>query len=239
MRGRLEREIRLLPQVLSCSFTQDDVVVLADLSADGPAIRAAVERILESAGESIPVRVIGPSLHEPIPSRALSPMLVTASVAGVAVLGVGALVGGLVAIDHPKVERPKRPETVQAGGAPLTSNRDWHAGFSFGEKAPPGAPPTPGQPVRVLPPTAGIAAEAVSLPRALSHKHLSNPTEPTGPINPTEPTGPIEQSLSCDHPPLRGAPRLMRGRHLGNGPMPWSRSVLVPPHSCDERGRSS
>src|SRR5436309_2002674 len=118
MRGRLEREIRLLPQVLSCSFTQDDVVVLADLSADGAAIQAAVERILERAGETATVRVIGPSIKDPIHTRALAPMLVTASVAGVAVLGVGALVGGLVAIDHPRIEVPRRSETVQAAAAP-------------------------------------------------------------------------------------------------------------------------
>jgi len=225
MRGRLEREIRLLPQVLSCSFTQDDVVVLADISADGAAIHAAVERILEAAGETATIRVIGPSLKDPVPSRALTPMLVTASVAGVAVLGVGALVGGLVAIDHPKVNAPERPETVQAGAAPsLGPSQDWHNSLSFGTKKLPGAPPVPGGIVAVLPPTAGIAAEAVSLPRALHHKP---PTEPEVP----------SVEITCDSPPDRGAPWARRGKHLGNGPMPWSRSVLVPPHSCDERGR--
>jgi hypothetical protein len=228
MRGRLEREIRLLPQVLSCSFTQDDVVVLADISADAGAIQSAVERILERAGETATVRVIGPSINEPIPSRALTPMLVTASVAGVAVLGVGALVGGLVAIDHPRIEAPRRPETAQAAAAPDVADILHGLGrINFGPKAPPGAPPKPGKIPNVLPPTTGIAAEAVSLPRALSHK--PKPTVPKS----------TAVALSCDHPPDRGAPRARRGKHLGNGPMPWSRSVLVPPHSCDERGRSS
>jgi hypothetical protein len=225
MRGRLEREIRLLPQVLSCSFTQDDVVVLADISADAVAIEAAVLRILDNAGETGNVRVIGPSLLEPIPSRALTPMLVTASVAGVAVLGVGALVGGLVAIDHPKIEAPARPETVQAAAGPNSPDvREHLQGLHFGNTTRPGAPPTPGEIPSVLPPTQGIAAEAVSLSRALGRTLPAH--EPT------------PAALTCDSPPLRGAPRARHGRHLGNGPMPWSRSVLVAPHSCDERGLS-
>jgi hypothetical protein len=226
MRGRLEREIRLLPQVLSCSFTQDDVVVLADLSADAAAIESAVERILAQAGETASIRVIGPSINDPIPSRALTPMLVSASVAGVAVLGVGALVGGLVAVQHPRVKPEERPQNIQAAAPDSRDIRDGLAGIHTTLKKTPGAPPTPGSIPSVLPPTSGIAAEAVSLPRALSHK-------------PAVPEPPAAESISCDNPPGRGAPRERHGRHLGNGPMPWSRSVLVPPHSCEERGRTS
>ncbi len=43
MGGRLEHEIRLLPQVISCSFSKDDyVVVLIEPSADPHTIQLAV-----------------------------------------------------------------------------------------------------------------------------------------------------------------------------------------------------
>src|SRR5947207_1665587 len=61
MGGRLEHEIRLLPQVISCSFSKDDyVVVLIEPSADPHTIQLAVERILHNAGSEATVRVIGP-----------------------------------------------------------------------------------------------------------------------------------------------------------------------------------
>ena len=61
MGGRLEHEIRLLPQVLSCSFLKDDyVVVLIDPSADPRTIQLAVEGILDAAGSDATVRVVGP-----------------------------------------------------------------------------------------------------------------------------------------------------------------------------------
>src|SRR5207245_9974143 len=104
MGGRLEHEIRLLPQVLSCSFTKDDyVVVLIDPSADPDTIQLAVERILRNAGSEASVRVIGPP--EPVEAaatRVVSPLVATATVATVAAIGVGALVGRLAAVDHPK-----------------------------------------------------------------------------------------------------------------------------------------
>src|SRR5437868_2467758 len=104
MGGRLEHEIRLLPQVLSCSFSKDDyVVVLVDPSADPDTIQHAVERILHDAGSEVGVRVIGPpEAVEAAATRVVSPLVATATVATVAAIGVGALVGGLAAADHPR-----------------------------------------------------------------------------------------------------------------------------------------
>src|SRR5947199_8218233 len=57
MGGRLEHEIRLLPQVLSCSLLRDDyVVVLIDPSADPRTIQLLGERILHTAGSAATVR---------------------------------------------------------------------------------------------------------------------------------------------------------------------------------------
>src|SRR5579864_1404128 len=174
MGGRLEHEIRLLPQVLSCSFSKDDyVVVLIDPSGDPQAIQQAVERIIRDAGSRATVRVVGPP--EPVEAaaiRVVSPLVATATVATVAAIGVGALVGGLAAADHPK-EPPKRPAAavaqVSAIAPPIDSIDALHrvqvSAVSITTVAVPAEAPDPT--FRVLPTSRGSAAEAVSLTKAI------------------------------------------------------------------------
>jgi hypothetical protein len=228
MRGRLEREIRLLPQVLSCSFSQDDyVVVLIDPSADPWTIQLAVERILTNAGSSATVRLIGPpAIADTASRRAVSPFVATAAVASIAAVGVGALVGGLTAIEHPKLEVPQKPDVVAAALAPLDT-LDAFRGFqiTIGSRSATASrlisTETPGL-SSVLPVSFGTAAEAVSLPKAMPKVR-------------DIPKADLDEVISVLWN-RRGAPRALHGRHLGNGPRPWSQSVLLPPHPHGDVG---
>jgi hypothetical protein len=220
MRGRLEHQIRLLPQVLSCSFTENGVVVLVDPAADGRIMKRAVETILAEGDYRGGVTVIGPALTGP-PSIKIAPLVATATVAAVAAVGVGALVGGLVAVEHPPSRPEVRPPAIvaAAGSDSLDILRELRARLGEFE---PASIVVAGRKPSVLPPGAGIAAEAVSLPVALAHaRHQQQQQQQTA----------SSSAPSCDHrPPDRGAPWDPHGRHLGDGPAPWSHSVLVPPH---------
>ena len=180
MGGRLEHEIRLLPQVLSCSFSKDDyVVVLIDPSADPDMIQRAVERILRDAGSEAGVHVIGPP--EPVEAaatRAISPLVATATVATVAAIGVGALVGGFAAADHTKkqahtTERPAGSaavvHAVSSIAAPIDSidalRRVQVSAVSVTTLSVPAE--SPDHASTVLPASRGSAAEAVSLTKAI------------------------------------------------------------------------
>jgi hypothetical protein len=218
MRGRLEHQIRLLPQVLSCSFTENGVIVLVDPSADARIMKRAVETILSESGYDGPVSLVGPALTGP-PSIRIAPLVATATIATVAAVGVGALVGGLVAVEHPTPRPEVRPPAIvaSAGSDSLDVLRELRARLEGFEPSPFLATPKAHS---VLPPSLGIAAEAVSLPIALSHAHSHQ-----------APTSAQAAAPACDHgPPDRGAPWEEHGRHLGDGPAPWSHSVLVPPH---------
>jgi len=217
MGGRLEHEIRLLPQVLSCSFSKDDyVVVLIDPSGDPRAIQQAVERIIRDAGSEATVRVIGPP--EPVEAAAtrfVSPLVATATVATVAAIGVGALVGGLAAADHPK-EPPKRPAgaavtQVSAIAPPIDSidalRRVQVSAVSVTTVAVPAEAPDPT--FRVLPASRGSAAEAISLTKAIAPIHPS-----------TEHTAVAEPRAEHGRP----------GGHMGKGPRPWSHSSRFSGH---------
>jgi hypothetical protein len=223
MGGRLEHEIRLLPQVLSCSFSQDDyVVVLIEPSADRWTIQLAVERILQNAGSEATVRVIGPSETAAVgATRAISPLVATATVASVAALGIGALVGGLAAAEHPKVKPTYRPAAPPLAAAPFDT-LDALRGLQSTAQQPVTAQQvsvpveTPDHTLRVLPVSLGNAAEAVSLSRAMPRIRRVRAGE---------------GAASAQHATnVRGAPRERNGRHLGNGPRPWSHSALLPPH---------
>ena len=220
MGGRLEHEIRLLPQVLSCSFSKDDyVVVLIDPSGDPRAIQRSVEQILRDAGSEASVRVIGPA--EPVEAAAtrfVSPLVATATVATVAAIGVGALVGGLAAANHPS-EPLKRP----AGSAAFTPSVSTiappidsidalrHVQVSAVSVTTVAVPAeAPDHSSRVLPTSRGSAAEAVSLTKAIP------------PVHPSTERAASVQDRRTEH---RGL-----GRHQGKGPRPWSHSSRFSDH---------
>lgn len=217
MGGRLEHEIRLLPQVLSCSFSKDDyVVVLIDPSADTRAIHHEVERILRDAGSQATVRVIGPA--EPVEAaatRVVSPLVATATVATVAAIGIGALVGGLAATDHQRTQPPAPRQSLRSAAPSPTDSIDLlrgvqvsAAGIVTGVPVP---PEVPDHTLRALPVSHGASVEAVSLTRAQPPVH---PTDARKPSN-----NDVEEPARGEHG--------NHGHHRGKGPRSWSNSVLL------------
>ena len=226
MGGRLEHEIRLLPQVISCSFSKDDyVVVLIEPSADPHTIQLAVERILHNAGSEAAVRVIGPP--EPAAaaaSRTISPLVATATVATVAAIGVGSLVGGLAAVQHPR--KPAPPHTRPSGSTAIspTDSIDVLRGVQVSGVAPILRVSTPVEApdhtLRAIPFSRGLAAEAVSMTKAVPPIHHVK-------ANPASVEAAHEDHGKAGH----------HGKHKGKGPRPWSHSVLLPSH--DQRGKGA
>jgi len=229
MGGRLEHEIRLLPQVLSCSFSKDDyVVVLIDPSADPHTIQLAVERILQNAGSEATVRVIGPpEPADAAATRVVSPLVATATVATVAAIGVGALVGGLAAAQHqkppPSTKRPAGAAATAPGsslGAPIDSIEALRL-VQVSAVAPvtnvSRPAEAPDQTITVLPTSRGSAAEAVSLTKAIP------------PVHQAAGKGPSVESA--------GTARKGRGHHETKGPPPWSHSSRARDHRGKGAGR--
>lgn len=228
MGGRLEHEIRLLPQVLSCSLLKDDyVVVLIDPSADPRTIQLAVEHILHNAGSEATVRVVGPpEATTTTATRSRSTLVATAAVATVAAIGVGSLVGGLTGVDHPtKGLGPTTP--VGAGAAdPFDSVNAWrglqstlHTSGSPAVRLP---VETPAHTLRVLPVSFGKAAEAVSLSAAMPQSRRVHAQATS-----------VSRRGTRD---LRRGQRAHKARHLGKGPRPWSHSSSLRTHQQMQRG---
>jgi hypothetical protein len=95
--GWLEHEIRSLPQVLACSISQDDIVVLVQSSADPVVVERAVAETLRRRGVDMPVRVFGgtrPMFAEPVPIRG-GRAAVVGSVGGALVLAAGVWLAGV------------------------------------------------------------------------------------------------------------------------------------------------
>ena len=214
MGGRLEHEIRLLPQVLSCSFSKDDyVVVLVEPSADSHTIQRTVERILQNAGSEATVRVIGPA--EPVQAaatRVVSPLVATATVATVAAIGVGALVGGLATAHH--ATEPARTPVRPAGASTLstTDSLDVLRSIQVSAAAPVSAIQAPieapDRTLHALPLSRGTAVEAVSLTKAIP------------PMRPAASGRTTRSGTSTHH----AAGREHAGRHRGKGPRSGSHS---------------
>jgi hypothetical protein len=107
--GWLEHEIRSLPQVLACSITPDDVVVLIGPSVDPQTVERRVDDVLRKAGVNLPVRVFGgerPVFVEPVRVRNGRYALV-GSLGGAAILAAGVwLAGATTALRGPKGKNP-------------------------------------------------------------------------------------------------------------------------------------
>jgi len=105
--GWLEHEIRSLPQVLACSITPDDVVVLTDMAADPSEVEERVREVLRRAGVDTPVRVYGgerPVFVEPMRIRNGRAALV-GTIGGATLLAAGVwLAGATTALRGPKAK---------------------------------------------------------------------------------------------------------------------------------------
>src|SRR5438093_4303706 len=94
--GWLEHEIRSLPQVLACSITKDDIVVLIQPSADPVTVERSVQELLRRSGVDRPVRVFGgarPFFVEPVKVRTGRTALV-GTVGGAVILAAGVWLAG-------------------------------------------------------------------------------------------------------------------------------------------------
>jgi hypothetical protein len=241
MGGRLEHEIRLLPQVLSCSFSADDyVVVLIDPSADPRTIQLAVERILQNVGSEATVRVIGPPETTAVAAtRTMSPLVATASIATVAAIGIGALVGGLAAVQNP---RPTQKTPVAAASAAPFDSIDALRRLQFTVQQ-------SGSPVRELPVEQLPAAR---LPAARLPVETPDRTRRTLPVSLGAAASSVRQAAapprfrpaqaraaaaSLRESSVRAKPHEERGSHAGKGLPHWS-EVLLPPHPHQQNGRA-
>jgi hypothetical protein len=103
--GWLEHEIRSLPQVLACSISPDDVVVLTDASADPIEVEQRVRDVLRKAGVESRIRVYGgerPVFVEPMRVRSGRAALV-GTIGGATLLAAGVwLAGATTALRGPR-----------------------------------------------------------------------------------------------------------------------------------------
>lgn len=115
MRGRIEREIRLLPPVLACSV-EDDIVALIAPDADPEQVAVAIEAVVRGAGADLPVRVVGgmrPSRPPFILRFRSRPAKVGLVASGAAALLASVFVGVRAPEPPPSLEPP-------AGGSPAS-----------------------------------------------------------------------------------------------------------------------
>jgi hypothetical protein len=133
--GWLEHEIRSLPQVLACSVTPDDIVVLTDMSADPSEVEQRVRDVLRRAGVDTPVRVYGgerPLFVEPMRIRNGRAALF-GTIGGATLLAAGVwLAGATTALRGPKSKNtvvtlaPPPPKKLvlipSVGGQPPTDH---------------------------------------------------------------------------------------------------------------------
>jgi len=247
MGGRLEHEIRLLPRVLSCSFSKDDyVVVLIDPSGDPWTIQLEVEQILKTAGSEATVRVIGPPEAVAVAAtRTISPLVATATVATVAAIGIGALVGSL-AVEHPKV-RPTHTTPVAAAAAAPFDTIDALRGLQVGGQPATVQQPTVPQPTAQQPAVPQPTVQKPAVPAPRFPTEAPDRTDPALPLNlgatpvVLRPRFRPFQAQATTTPArvssFRATPPERRGHHVGHRLPHWS-EVLLPPPPNKQRGRA-
>jgi len=237
--GLIEREIRLLPQVLSCSVSDDEIVVLVHPEADPTAVEARVAQVLGESRANLATRVIGGM--EPLRVAATrrawrSPLVLAGSVAATGLLAVSSLVGGLGSAG----DRATPPAPVIAGPVPpapslFPRNPGPPAAAPQDQPDDEEEPSVTGPVIRVLQPRL-VAALTEERPVPAETEAPTVAPKPAAPV-PASPPAEPPSSTTCHEPAARGAPREMRGRHKGSGPPPWSHSVLADPHCTRGRPR--
>lgn len=240
MWGLLEHRIRSLPHVVSCSIAPQGLTVLADMGGDAASVRSAVEQVALAAGFTGPIRVIGGSdttIRPFITSRrVLAASGFAAGIAGAATV-LTSVFGTSVGVDprdqaHTPVARgPIASAPLAPADRTVDTPRSQEANLSEAGS----------RPVQTRLRTAGDPVTPVREPL---HRTVLDPADtdrdvtrpPTRVAEDDEPrAGRPGKADACHAPPDRGAPRARKGRHNGNGPRPWSRSVLVEPGECDRR----
>lgn len=223
--GWLEHEIRSYPQVLACSITADDVVVLIQPAADPVAIEKAITEILRSRGVTLPVRVFGgarPVFAEPVRIRNGRPALV-GTVGGALVLAAGIwLAGSGVGLRGTGGNRASRSSTELTLAPPVERELVMVPASSGGEEPVPMDPVKPGP---ILRPSNGPPLLGPKPPATPGVKPPPAPGPGPGP-GPTEP--PLDESCIAPHEDQQVKPYPGNG----NGPPAWSHSIHVPAH-CD------
>lgn len=246
MGGRLEREIRLLPQVIAVSVTGGEVVVLVEPGADVAAVARAAAGF---AGTSRRIRVVG-GAKEPRPAPALLQhprrlAIVAGGVAAASMLTVASLTGG-VSTHAPAVA----PPPVESGVADLPARRLGREADAPVAAAPavagtgrtnrpllrlalPRLRPQPPLPTTVAPPTVVLPPVVPPPPKPIVPPHPDPGVPLPDPLPPsTTPTTPEQQDGGTRSDAQEVASHGSQGNHNGNGPPPglppaWSQSSLV------------
>jgi len=229
--GWLEHEIRSFPQVLACSITRDDVVVLVQPSADPVTIERSVVELLRTRGIDLPVRVFGgtrPVFVEPVRIRNGRPALV-GSVGGALVLAAGIwLAGSGVGLRGTAGSRTPRGNTELSLAPPVVRELVMVPASSEEEPIPmdPVDPVDPVGPRPILRPSNGPPLlGGTPKPGDPGETPGNGPGPGPGP-GPSEP--PSGDACRAPHEGQGVVPK--NGK--GNGPPSWSHSIHVPAH-CD------
>jgi hypothetical protein len=238
--GWLEHEIRSFPQVLACSITRDDVVVLVQPSADPVTIERQVTDILRTRGIDLPVRVFGgtrPVFVEPVRIRNGRPALV-GSVGGALVLAAGIwLAGSGVGLRGTGGSRIPRGSTELSLAPPVVRELVMVPASSGGEEPIPMDsldPVAPVGPRPILRPSNGPPLLGGSKTPGTVRPPSPDPGPGPGPGPGPEPgpvQPPVDESCRAPHAGREVVPK--NGK--GHGPPSWSHSIHVPAH-C-ETGR--
>lgn len=214
--GWLEHEIRSFPQVLACSITDDDIVVLVHPSADPVSIERSITELIGSRGVNRPVRVFGgtrPVFVEPVKIRNGRPALM-GSLGGALVLAAGVWLAGS-GIGLRGSTGTRAPHTTELALAPPLAREVVEVPAQG-----PGEQPKPPESAPL-----GPILRPVSRPPI-----LKQPPAP-GPVGqPTVPKPPVVEvpTAACVAPHAGIALAPFPG--LGNGPPAWSHSIHVPAH---------
>lgn len=213
--GWLEHEIRSYPQVLACSITNDDIVVLVQPSADPVSVERSITDLIRSRGLELPVRVFGgvrPVFVEPVKIRNGRPALV-GSLGGALILAAGVwLAGSGVGLRGTTASRSPRSTELLVLAPPVL--RELVTVPATGGSEEPKAP-EPMSPHPILRP-------------ASRPPLLRPPARPEAPG--PGPVAEVPTAADCDMPHEGEAVVPKNGR--GFGPPFWSHSIHVPAH-CD------
>ncbi|MGH2793879.1 MAG: hypothetical protein ACRDKG_06200 [Actinomycetota bacterium] len=223
--GWLEHEIRSFPQVLSCSITGDDIVVLVQPSADPVALERSISEFLRTRGVDLPVRVFGgtrPVFAEPVRIRNGRPALI-GSVGGALVLAAGIwLAGSGVGLRTGANGRSPRGNTELTLAPPVVRELVMVPASSGGEE------PTPMEPVAPRP-----ILRPSSVPPLLGGPKAPVAKPPPGQTpGPGPGPGPVEPPVAASCNPPHEGQEVVPKNGQGHGPPAWSHSIHVPAH-CD------